>query len=101
MADTTQLEPSPSGMDTLSLRLEDGLIRLVGVLHGDGMGELVQHSLLEGLQSFVVMPATYKLLILGCNQKGYMTVATANHLLPHHNIATSINQNHLKNMLMN
>lgn len=52
-------------MDTLSLCLEDGLVWLVGMLHGDGMGELVQHPLLEGLQSFVVMPSTHKLLILG------------------------------------
>jgi hypothetical protein len=56
-------------MDTLSLCLEDGLVGLVGMLHGDGMGELVQHSLLEGLQSFIVMPSTYKLLILGVQSK--------------------------------
>lgn len=54
----------PPGRDTLSLRLEDGLIGLVGVLHSDGVGELVQHSLLEGLQSLVVMPSAHKLLIL-------------------------------------
>lgn len=52
------------GVDTLSFRLEDGLVGLVGVLHGDGVGELIQHSLLEGLQPFVVMPSTHKLLIL-------------------------------------
>lgn len=69
MEGATPLEPSPPGMDTLSLRLEDGFVRLVGMLHGDGMGELVQHSLLEGLQSFVVMPSTYKLLILGVQPK--------------------------------
>lgn len=52
------------GVDTLSFRLEDGLVGLVGMLHGDGVGELIQHSLLEGLQPFVVMPSTHKLLIL-------------------------------------
>ena len=56
--------PAFPGVDTLSFCLEDGLIGLVGMLHGDGVGELVQHSLLEGLQSFVVMPSTHKLFIL-------------------------------------
>lgn len=57
------------GVDTLRFCLEDGLVRLVGVLHGDGMGELVQHSLLEGFQSLVVMPSTHKLLILEVKPK--------------------------------
>lgn len=56
-------------MDTLRLGLEDGLVRLVGVLHGNGMGELIQHPLLEGLQPFVVMPSTHKLLILRVQSK--------------------------------
>ena len=34
--------------DTLGLCLQDGLVGRVGVLHGDGVGELAQHSLLEG-----------------------------------------------------
>lgn len=53
------------GADTLRLGLEDGLVGLVGVLHGDGVGELIQHPLLEGLQPLVVVPSADKLLVLG------------------------------------
>lgn len=51
-------------MDTLSFCLEDGLVGLVGVLHGDGVGKLAEHPLLEGLQPLVVMPSTNELLVL-------------------------------------
>lgn len=78
-------------MDTLSFRLEDGLIGLVGMLHGDGVGELVQHSLLEGLQSLIVMPSAHKLLILEAKSKKKlrlcqknMTLAVTEHM-PHIN----------------
>lgn len=57
------------GADTLRFRLEDGLVGLVGVLHGDGVGELGQHPLLEGLQPLVVVPSTHELLILGVEQQ--------------------------------
>jgi len=50
--------------DTLRVRLVDGLVRLVDVLHGDGVGKLVEHPLLEGLQPLVVMAAANKLFIL-------------------------------------
>lgn len=63
-ANSSNCNAAHLGVDTLSFRLEDGLIRLVGMLHSDGVGELIQHSLLEGLQPFVVMPSTHKLLIL-------------------------------------
>lgn len=50
--------------DTLGFSLVDGLVRLVGVLHGDGMRELIEHALLERLQTLVVMTTAHKLLIL-------------------------------------
>ena len=50
--------------DTLRLSLVNGLVGLVDVLHGDGVGELVQHPLLKSLQALVVMATTHKLLIL-------------------------------------
>lgn len=50
--------------DTLGIGLVYSLVRLVGVLHGDGMRELVEHALLERLQTLVVMTTTHKLLIL-------------------------------------
>lgn len=50
--------------DTLRLCLVYGLIWLVDVLHGDGVGELVEHPLLESLQPLVVVAAAHKLLIL-------------------------------------
>lgn len=34
------------------------------MLHGDGVGELVEHPLLESLQPLVVMAAAHKLLVL-------------------------------------
>lgn len=67
--------PSLGGLaeDTLRVRLVDGLVGLVDVLHGDGVGELVEHSLLEGLQPLVVVAAAHKLLVLqgrGEEEKG-------------------------------
>lgn len=50
--------------DTLGVGLVDGLVGLVDVLHGDGVGELVEHPLLESLQPLVVMAAAHKLLVL-------------------------------------
>lgn len=50
--------------DTLGIGLVYGLVRLVGVLHGDGVRELVEHALLERLQALVVMTTTHKLFIL-------------------------------------
>lgn len=50
--------------DTLGFSLVDGLVRLVGVLHCDGMRELIEHALLERLQTLVVMTTAHKLLIL-------------------------------------
>lgn len=50
--------------DTLRVGLVDGLVGLVDVLHGDGVGELVEHPLLERLQPLVVMAAAHKLLVL-------------------------------------
>lgn len=50
--------------DTLSVCLVYGLVWLVDVLHGDGMGKLIEHPLLESLQPLVVMAAAHKLLIL-------------------------------------
>lgn len=60
---------SSSIKDTLSLGLVDGLVRLVDVLHGDGVGELIQHALLEGLQPLIVMATAHKLLILQTRQR--------------------------------
>lgn len=50
--------------DTLCVCLVYGLVGLVYVLHGDGVGELVEHPLLECLQPLVVMASAHKLLIL-------------------------------------
>lgn len=50
--------------DTLCVRLVYGLVWLVDVLHGDGVGELVEHPLLESLQPLVVVAAAHKLLVL-------------------------------------
>lgn len=50
--------------DTLRVSLVYGLVGLVDVLHGDGVGELVEHPLLEGLQPLVVVAAAHKLLVL-------------------------------------
>lgn len=50
--------------DTLRLSLQYGLVRLVGVLHGDGVRKLTQHPLLKRLQALVIVPPTHKLLIL-------------------------------------
>lgn len=50
--------------DTLSFGLQDGLVGLVGVLHGDGMRKLTQHPLLKRLQTLVIVSPTHKLLIL-------------------------------------
>lgn len=50
--------------DTLGFGLVDRLVRLVGVLHGNGMREFIEHALLEGFQALVVMTTTHKLLIL-------------------------------------
>lgn len=50
--------------DTLCVCLVYGLVWLVDVLHGDGVGKLVKHPLLESLQPLIVMAAAHKLLIL-------------------------------------
>lgn len=55
---------TPQKQDTLGVRLQNGFVGLVRVLHGDGLREFSQHPLLKGLKSFVVMTATHKLLIL-------------------------------------
>lgn len=51
-------------VDTLCFCLKDGLIWLISMLHSNGMWELIQHSLLEGLQPFIVMSSANKFLIL-------------------------------------
>lgn len=55
--------------DTLRVGLVDGLVGLVDVLHGDGVGELVEHPLLEGFQPLVVMAAAHELLVLQKKKK--------------------------------
>ena len=67
--------------DTLRVRLVYGLVRLVDVLHGDGVRELVEHSLLESLQPLVVMAAAHKLLILQRNGGRADSVGLAWHLV--------------------
>lgn len=75
--------------DTLRFRLVYGLVWLVYVLHGDGVGELVEHPLLERLQPLVVMAAAHKLLILqwelGKKQGGVSLTSSGGRLkLQHH-----------------
>lgn len=55
--------------DTLGVGLVDGLVGLVNVLHGDGVGELVEHPLLERFQPLVVMAAAHKLLVLSAREE--------------------------------
>ena len=50
--------------DTLSIALQDGVVWLVGVLHGDGLWKFSQHPLLEVLEPLVVVAAANKLLVL-------------------------------------
>lgn len=50
--------------DTLSVTLQNCLVRLVGVLHGNSLWEFTQHPLLEGLQPLVVVAAADKLFVL-------------------------------------
>lgn len=47
----------------------DGLVWLVGMLHGDGMREFIEHALLESFQTLIVMTTAYKLLILKSTHK--------------------------------
>lgn len=56
--------------DTLCICLVYGLVWLVDVLHGDGMGKLIEHPLLESLQPLIVMAAAHKLLILQRTSRG-------------------------------
>lgn len=44
--------------------MQDGVVGLVGMLHGDGLREFPQHPLLKVLQPFVVIAAADKLLVL-------------------------------------
>ena len=55
--------------DTLGVALQDGLVGLIRVLHGDGLGEFSQHPLLEGLQPFVVVASTDELFVLVAKHK--------------------------------
>lgn len=50
--------------DTLSVTLQDGVVGLVGMLHGDGLWKFPQHPLLKVFEPFVVITATDKLLVL-------------------------------------
>ena len=60
--------PSPlplhGSKDTLGVALQDGVVRVVGVLHGDGLRELAEHPLLEGLQPLVVVAPAHVLFVL-------------------------------------
>lgn len=60
--------PSPPPLygskDTLGVALQDGVIRVVGVLHGDSLRELAEHPLLEGLQPLVVVAPAHVLFVL-------------------------------------
>lgn len=57
--------------DTLCICLVYGLVRLVDVLHSDGVRKLVEHPLLESLQPLVVMAAAHKLFILQHRARGF------------------------------
>lgn len=56
--------------DTLSVTLQNGVIRLVGVLHGNGLRKFSQHPLLEVLEPLVVITTTDKLLVLQKEDSG-------------------------------
>lgn len=66
---------APPGEDTLRLGLEDGVVGLVGVLHGDGVRELVQHPLLEGLQPLVVMATAHVFFVLSRTEEHTLGLA--------------------------
>lgn len=55
-------------VDTLSITLQNGVVRLVSVLHGDGLWKFSQHPLLEVLETLIVITATDKLLVLQRNK---------------------------------
>lgn len=50
--------------DTLGIALQDGVVWVVGVLHGDGLRELAEHPLLEGFQPLVVVATAHVFFIL-------------------------------------
>lgn len=56
--------PHQVSKDTLGVTLQDGVIRVVGVLHGDGLWELAEHPLLEGLQPLVVVATAHIFFVL-------------------------------------
>lgn len=50
-------------LQVLGVALQDGVIRVVGVLHGDSLRELAEHPLLEGLQPLVVVAPAHVLFV--------------------------------------
>lgn len=50
--------------------MQDGVVRLVGMLHGNGLRKLSQHPLLEVLKPLVVITTTDKLLVLQKEDSG-------------------------------
>ena len=94
--------PISAAKDTLCICLVYGLVRLVDVLHGDGVGELVEHPLLESLQPFVVMAAAHEFLILqrGGGAQHRVRLTSSGHIpqlqpclqtLPRTELVTSLN----------
>lgn len=60
--------------DTLCVTLQNRLIRLIGVLHRNGLWEFSQHPLLEGFQPFVVVAATDELLVLAGTKDAHIII---------------------------
>lgn len=50
--------------DTLGITLQYRVIRVVGMLHRNGLWELAQHPLLEGFQSLIVVAPTHIFFVL-------------------------------------
>lgn len=67
--------PHQVSKDTLGLALQDGVVGLVGVLHGDGLRELAEHPLLEGLQPLVVMATAHVFFVLSRTEEHTLGLA--------------------------
>lgn len=73
--------PNQASKDTLGITLQDGVVGVVWVLHGNGLGELAEHPLLEGLQPLVVMATAHVFFVLPRTREPALCLAFGPHLL--------------------
>lgn len=77
---TRALLPHQVSKDTLGIALQDGVVRVVGVLHGNSLWELAEHPLLEGLQPLVVMATAHVFFVLSQIGEHTLCLACSPHL---------------------